>query len=103
LWTESVQVTAAKTNIRLFRTRFQCFQQLHGLLWDCQILENSGKATSATKPGTYDNWWIWDGEKDRFVGKLPKKLRSLEHKFVWGDERLEERIASGRNPFEEIQ
>jgi hypothetical protein len=61
------------------------------------------RATSATKPGTYENWWIWDGEKDRFVGKLPKKLRSLEHKVVWGDELLEERIESGRNPFEEIQ
>ena len=60
------------------------------------------RATSATKPGTYNNWYLWDGQKQRFIGRLPPELRSLEIEQVWGDELLEERIASGRNPFAEI-
>jgi len=61
------------------------------------------RATSATKPGTYKNWWIWDGQKDQFIGKLPTGLRSLELKCVWGDELLEDRIATGKNPFAGIR
>ncbi len=61
------------------------------------------RATAATKPGTYENWWIWDGETERFIGKLPANLRSLEQKQVWGDELLEERIATGRDPFSGLQ
>jgi hypothetical protein len=61
------------------------------------------RATSATKPGTYNNWYLWDGQEQRFIGQLPPELRSLEIELVWGDEILEERIAYGRNPFAEIQ
>lgn len=60
------------------------------------------RCTSATKPGVYENWWLWDGGKQRFIGKLPPELRELELELVWGDELLEERIASGKNPFAEV-
>jgi hypothetical protein len=52
--------------------------------------------------GENDDWWLWDGEKDRFIGRLPVSLRSLELKVTWGDELLEDRIASGDNPFANI-
>ena len=61
------------------------------------------RATSATRPGQYDNWWLWDGQERRFIGKLPVELRSLEIEQVWGDELLEERIATGKDPFAGIQ
>jgi hypothetical protein len=61
------------------------------------------RATSATKPGTHKNWWIWDGHREQFIGALSENLRSLELKVVWGDELLEERIATGKNPFAGIQ
>jgi hypothetical protein len=60
------------------------------------------RATSATKPGEYENWYLWDGREQRFIGKLPAELRALEIELVWGDELLEERIAFGRNPFAEV-
>ena len=60
------------------------------------------RCTSATKPGIYENWWLWGGGEQRFIGKLPPELRSLEIELVWGDELLEERIATGRNPFGEV-
>jgi hypothetical protein len=61
------------------------------------------RATSATKPGQYDNWWLWDGQERRFIGKLPTELRSLEIEQIWGYELLEERIATGKNPFAGLQ
>ncbi|MFZ0956972.1 MAG: Imm26 family immunity protein [Candidatus Sulfotelmatobacter sp.] len=61
------------------------------------------RATGATKPGIYESWWLWDGEKEWFIGRLPKKLHSLEQRVVWGDELLEERIATGRDPFGEVR
>lgn len=61
------------------------------------------RATSATKPGEYDNWWLWDGKEQRFIGRLPEELRSLEIELVWGDELLEDRIAYGKNPFAEVR
>lgn len=60
------------------------------------------RSTHGAKPGVYDDWSLWDGEKKEFVGRLPPQLRSLEIELVWGDELLEERIATGRNPFAEI-
>lgn len=48
-----------------------------------------------TKPGTYHDWRIGDGQKWEFVGDLPVACRSLEMWVVWGDELLENRIASG--------
>ena len=45
-----------------------------------------------TKPGTYNDWTIWDGSKTIRLGKLPVEYRSLELKCVWGGEGLEERI-----------
>ncbi len=57
----------------------------------------------ALKPGTYENWWIWDGKQERFIGKLPNELRSLELRVVWGDELLEERIQTGKDPHAEMQ
>lgn len=50
--------------------------------------------TMGTKPGTYDDWRIWDERKTRRVGKLPAELRSLELKCVWGCEALAERIVA---------
>ena len=61
------------------------------------------RATSATKPGSYDNWWIWDGQTEVPIGRLPSKLRSLERRALWGDEALEQRIATGIDPFEGVQ
>lgn len=53
------------------------------------------RITMGTKPGTYHDWRIWDGTTTRTIGDLPIELRSLEIQCVWGDEALEERIASG--------
>jgi hypothetical protein len=60
------------------------------------------RATSATKPGTYRNWWLFDGQTQRFIGALPAELRSLEVEVVWGDELLEHRIATGHHLFENV-
>lgn len=60
------------------------------------------RCTSATKPGTYENWWLWEGGQQRFIGKLPPELRSLEVEVVWGYEMLEHRIATGQNVFAEV-
>ena len=61
------------------------------------------RVTHATTPGTYADWWVWDGEREWFVGHLPPELRTLEMKRVWGDELLEERIGLGTNPHAGIQ
>ena len=60
------------------------------------------RCTSATKPGTYENWYLWDGGTQRFIGKLPPELRKLEVEVVWGYEMLENRIATGHNLFAEV-
>lgn len=60
------------------------------------------RCTSATKPGTYENWWLWEGGQQRFIGKLPAELRSLEVEVAWGYEMLENRIATGKNLFAEV-
>ena len=44
------------------------------------------RQTMGTKPGTYDDWTIWDGLKTIKIGRLPVEYRSLELKCVWGDE-----------------
>lgn len=51
--------------------------------------------TVGTKPGTYNDWWIWDGTSTIKIGTLPKEMRSLELEQVWGDEALEQRIVNG--------
>jgi hypothetical protein len=53
------------------------------------------RQTIGTKPGTYYDWTIWDGQKTKRIGTLPIDLRALELKCVWGDEALEERIVNG--------
>lgn len=53
------------------------------------------RQTFGTKPGTYHNWFIWDGSNTVEIGRLPKRMRSLELKQVWGDKGLEERIVAG--------
>ena len=60
------------------------------------------RATSATKPGKYENWWLFDGLKQRFIGTLPPDLRTLELEVVRGYEMLENRIATGQNIFDQI-
>lgn len=61
------------------------------------------RMSSAKKPGEYDNWRLWDGKEQRFIGRLPSNLRSLEFAVVWGSGLLEERIVSGRNIYEEVR
>jgi hypothetical protein len=53
------------------------------------------RTTMGTKPGTYHDWRIWDGKNIVMIGNLPETMRCLELKQIWGDEGLEERIASG--------
>jgi hypothetical protein len=60
------------------------------------------RATSATKPGKYDNWWLFDGSTQRFIGELPAELRTLEVEVAWGYEMLEQRIATGHHLFEAV-
>jgi hypothetical protein len=50
-------------------------------------------------PGVYDNWMVLDGQHYESIGRLPPELRSIEHELVWGDESLEKRIATRRNPY----
>lgn len=57
------------------------------------------KYTYGTKPGKYHDWSIWDGAKYTDVGNLKPEYHSLELLCIWGDELLEERIATGVNPF----
>jgi len=51
--------------------------------------------TMGTKPGTYHDWSIWDGKKHSMVGDLPKGMRALELKSIWGCEALADRIVAG--------
>ena len=60
------------------------------------------RATSATKPGKYDNWWLFDGRSQRFIGELPPELRCLEVEVAWGYELLGQRIATGHHLFEAV-
>jgi hypothetical protein len=60
------------------------------------------RATSATKPGKYDNWWLFDGQRQQFLGALPTELQNLEVEVAWGYEMLEHRIATGNHLFERI-
>lgn len=53
------------------------------------------RQTMGTKPGVYQDWQLWDGNKSTRIGKLPAHLRSLELECVWGDEGIEERIMAG--------
>ena len=53
------------------------------------------RITMGTKPGTYTDWRIWDGKKQKMIGTLPPELRSLELKCVWGCEALADRIVAG--------
>jgi hypothetical protein len=34
------------------------------------------RSSNAFAPGTYEDWWVWDGSESRFIGKLPPELRS---------------------------
>jgi hypothetical protein len=61
------------------------------------------RCTAVLKPGTYQNWYLWDGETERFVGRLAPEHRSLELRVVWGDELLEDRIKTGNNPYVGVQ
>lgn len=54
-------------------------------------------------PGSSHEWELWDGDGFRYLGKLPEKLRKLEYFGIWGGEILEERIATGVNPFEQFR
>lgn len=58
------------------------------------------RITNGHGPGTYEDWWIWDGNKKTFLGRLPEELRSLEVRCVWGSLLLEDRIATGKNHHE---
>jgi hypothetical protein len=57
------------------------------------------RCTAILKPGTYENWFLWDGEAEQFIGKLTPEQRGLELRVVWGDELLEDRIETGTNPY----
>ena len=59
------------------------------------------RRTLGTKPGTYQDWRIGNGQNWKAIGDLPPELLPLEMWLVWGDESLEKRIATGRNPFGE--
>ena len=43
-------------------------------------------------PGKYDRWYLWDGQKETFLGELPENYRLLENLCLWGYELLRERI-----------
>lgn len=51
--------------------------------------------------GSYDSWMTWDGSEHKPIGRLPPDLRSLEHELVWSAGLLEERMATGINPYSE--
>ncbi len=45
-------------------------------------------------------WYLFDGKREKLVGSVvPPELRTLETLTVWSAELLEERLASGENPF----
>jgi hypothetical protein len=52
------------------------------------------RQTMGTKPGTYHDWRIWDGENTVIIGDLPEGMRSLQLKSVWADEALENSIVA---------
>ncbi len=56
-------------------------------------------------PGEYSDWYVIDLESSTraFVGPLSPELRRLEFQCAWGSEVLAERIAYGRNPYDEIR
>src|SRR2546430_8089315 len=53
------------------------------------------RCTSSSGAGVFNNWYIWDGEQERFIGNLPEELRELEMRCVWSAAILEDRIMGG--------
>jgi hypothetical protein len=49
------------------------------------------------KGGGYaeDSWWLWDGRKEWFVGRLSPEQRRLPIRGVWNSALIVERVQSG--------
>lgn len=47
------------------------------------------------EPGVYHDWWLWDGQKETYIGDLPAEYRALEYWNGYDAEELERRIATG--------
>lgn len=50
------------------------------------------------REGRVHDWWLWDGEADRKLGKLDDKTRKLPLLEVWNDTLLIQRIEEGWTP-----
>lgn len=55
-----------------------------------------GVADKTTKK-VGDNWWLWDGEKEWWVGALTDEQRKFPIRGIWNDTLLIERIENGWN------
>ncbi len=60
------------------------------------------RASNGYAAGVYGDWSLWDGASHRFIGVLPTSFRKFEKLVIWGDELVEERIASGIDIHAEI-
>ena len=57
------------------------------------------RASSPLKAGGYSDshWWLWDTEKEWFVGKLEPKHQQLPIRGVWNQTLLIERLLAGHS------
>ena len=53
------------------------------------------KCGGSTDNKSHDKWWLWDGKKEKRIGKLPKKYWALPTRGICNDTMLIERIEVG--------
>lgn len=51
------------------------------------------------KTGKVQVWWLYDGERETRVGRLPPGAERYELLIVWAQDALAKRIDTGENPF----
>jgi hypothetical protein len=55
------------------------------------------------KTGVARTWYLWDGEKDIYIGdELPEEYKNLEFLCVWDPHDVVHRIETGENPYHDL-
>ncbi len=53
------------------------------------------RASHLTREGYKGGWWLWDGEKEWYVGELTLEQRHYPIRAIWNDTLLIQRIEEG--------
>jgi hypothetical protein len=60
------------------------------------------RRSHATKPGKYDDWIVYDGEKKVMIGSLKPGMEHLEVLCGWSPQALMKRIETGKSLHDSI-